>query len=175
MRWLDGGGREGEPHAAAAANSNPAGVLMSAATQQRPLAHVKRFDKTEPPVQVQTQPIEAVADHVPRPVPAQRVTLGYQPASQPGPVSELGGVAAGFVSQTPPLSSGPVFYSPPTRYPSVDDIATERQQFWSRPETPALARDRRIGELREAALQLRSPDGMYAQPRVVEDFTGRVV
>jgi hypothetical protein len=66
-------------------------------------------------------------------------------------------VAAGQAAAAaapPGTVCGPMYYSPPASYPDVNDMADERQRFWSRPDTPTLDHHRRVQGLREAALSL---------------------
>jgi hypothetical protein len=98
--------------------------------------------------------------------------IPYDSASAQGPVINDGMrlTAASMavpvpvqVTPAPPGDRGsctafsPSFYSPPSAYPSPDDIGGERQDFWCRPDTPAWDRHRRMQGLREAAYHLGPP------------------
>jgi hypothetical protein len=85
--------------------------------------------------------------------------IPYTPSSQPGaPLADIAREAVAESLYAPPGSAaspcGPIYYSPPSAYPDVNDMADERQRFWSRPETPTLDHHRRVQGLREAALSL---------------------
>jgi hypothetical protein len=65
------------------------------------------------------------------------------------------------IQDPPPVgqSPGPVFYTPPSKYKTPDDIAKEREMLWNTPETAETAGRRRQGMLREIAMTLK-PDRM---------------
>lgn len=122
------------------------------------IARVQEFDNTASPVDIAAAaPAYAVPDHEPKPVPARPVVVVptptiYEPAYITPPVV--------VEDVQPEPTAGPVYWSPPQRYPTVDAIADERQRFWSKPETPDVDRQRRVGQLREYALTLgRDRDG----------------
>jgi hypothetical protein len=79
------------------------------------------------------------------------IVAGYMPASAPG-----GDLAAVFnPAPLPPSVGGAVYYHPPYPYPTVGEIAEERNRFWAKPETPDIDRHRRLGQLRDYALTMR--------------------
>ena len=80
------------------------------------------------------------------------VVAGYMPASAPG-----GDLADVFnPAPLPPSVGGAVYYHPPYPYPTVGEIAEERNRFWAKPETPEIDRHRRLGQLRDYALTMRT-------------------
>jgi hypothetical protein len=80
---------------------------------------------------------------------------GYESASAPHtPMPPIGCDADDM-----PITTGPVYYTPPKKFPSVSDLSVERQQFMSLPNTPELDRQRRINGLVEAALSMRMDTG----------------
>ena len=136
-----------------------------------PLSAVKQFRSEEPVLAIRGTEAVLYPDHVPKPVPAKpmakRATLGYEkpyacPADAAGPNDPLPFLNANGLGNVDVAESltckAPMFYTPPSQYPTVDDIATERQRFWSRPETPETDRARREGMLQEAAFLLGPPN-----------------
>lgn len=122
--------------------------------EQEHIAVQKEFDGDASPRDLRACPEQGVRDHPPKPVPAvpraqRKLALGYESASMPVPSTHA--------NPPPAETRGPMWYTPPSRYPSVDDIAAQRQRFQARPETPAIDRQRRVGMLREAALMLGPP------------------
>ncbi len=119
-----------------------------------PLARVKDFHYDDPVIVLHSEREILAPDHPPKQVPAllpaQRVALGYQSAAAP-PVEPL-----------PPnnFHQASSYYTPPqNRYPTVDEIAQERQRFQARPQTPEMERARRLGGVLEASAMLK-PDYM---------------
>lgn len=135
-----------------------------------PLAAIKHFRKEEPSNVLQSEAVMMAPDHAPKPVPAllPSMRLGYEKPYACGPAN-FGFTAASYDAMAiNPLEAAkdtaPLFYTPPSQYPTVDDIATERQRFWSRPETPETDRTRREGLLLEAAFQLGAPNDRSMVP-----------
>ncbi len=116
------------------------------------------FDYNACPGEVQASPRHTSPAHSPKPVPAihPRLRPGYESASQPAPTV--------VPHQEKCQDTGPVFYRPQRRYPSVDDIALERQAFNARPDTPDIDRRRRVGLLQEAALMMGPPRDGHMVP-----------
>jgi hypothetical protein len=123
-----------------------------------PLSRVKTFDSLESPAAVRRQLVQLMPDHAPKNVPATPLSMkATQPSRYATPYDPSGGP-----SPPPALfqgSKGPVYYTPPSRYPTPDDLAEERQRFMQQPDTPACDRSRRLSALREIALTLK-PDPM---------------
>jgi len=131
LTWMDGGGSD-----------------------DLPLEQVLEFSSSEAPVQLQNNVLHEQPAHDPKTVPAipMKQRLGYVPASASGP-----DLAAIFNPVAPPPSiGGAVYYKPPQKYPTVGQIAEERNRFMSRPETPDMDRHRRLGQLREYALTMKA-------------------
>ena len=153
---------------------------------QAPLEFVKTFDDKEAPAQVRAQYVQVASPHQPKPVPAAPRGQPHAPRKRPRPVQVAGAFdpqptfpPENFGYETPyahaaPLGMdsiqgggiegpttgpGPVYYTPPSKYKTPDDIAKEREVLWNTPETPETTRRRRQGQLREAALSLK-PDPM---------------
>ena len=119
-----------------------------------PLEHVLEFSPSQAPVQLQNNVLYEQPAHNPKTVPAIPMSqrFGYVSASAPGP-----DLAAMFNPVAPPPSvGGAVYYKPPQKYPTVGQIAEERNRFMSRPETPDIDRHRRLGQLREYALTMKA-------------------
>lgn len=119
-----------------------------------PLARSKDFHSDEPVIGLHTEQEVLVPDHPPKHVPAllpaQRLALGYQSAASP----PLQGVPPNNFHQVNP------YYTPPqNRYPTVDEIAQERQRFQGRTQTPETERARRLSGVLEATTMLK-PDFM---------------
>ena len=135
-----------------------------------PLAAIKHFRQEEPSNVLQSEAVMMAPDHAPKPVPALLPSkrLGYEKPYACGPAN-FGFTATSYDAMAiNPLDAAkdtaPLFYTPPSQYPTVDDIATERQRFWSRPETPETDRTRREGLLLEAAFQLGAPNDRSMVP-----------
>ena len=121
-----------------------------------PLSAVKRFRTEEPVNALQTEHTTFVPDH--------GLRLGYETPYATGAFSNDSVITVAAMNTAGALNpedslldTSPMFYTPPSQYPSVDDIATERQRFWCRPETPETDRQRREGGLQEAAFLLGPP------------------
>jgi hypothetical protein len=170
-----GGGNEGLESGSL---GNGAGVTwMDDNKPDSPLSAVKEFRTEEPVKAVRDALIDLVPDHPPKAVPAvsvaRRLSLGYEkPYVCPGAAVSVPYAQAGVnvvdVGALNPESANectaPMFYTPPSQYPTVDDIATERQRFWCRPETPETDRARREGLLKEASFLLGPPNDRSMVP-----------
>jgi hypothetical protein len=136
-----------------AAAQTPQPTSPAVSWQQDPsLERVLEFNSVDAPVAISRGIPVDMAAHAPKQVPAVplRQKLGYVSASQPGE-----DLAAVFNPVEPPPSvGGAVYYKPTYNYPTVGEIAEERNRFWSKPETPDVDRHRRLGELREFALTI---------------------
>lgn len=153
-----------------------------------PLEYVKTFDNAEAPVAIRQQDIVQLAQHPPKQVPAMTLRrkmasapgphLSHSPhfshpPHSPHPSPHLPYSEFGYETpyahapvlttiQTPdPVgpSPGPVFYTPPSKYKTPDDIAKEREVLWNTPETAETVGRRRQAMLREVAMTLK-PDRM---------------
>jgi hypothetical protein len=128
------------------------------AGRRRQLEHVVEFDETEAPKEILKRKQKAYnsSAHYPKPVPAiprRKKLLGYAPAYTPQPSPDI--LQYEFnPPQIPPSVGGPVYYHPPYKYPTVGEIAEERNRFWSMPETPDIDLHRRIGETRQYAMNM---------------------
>jgi len=125
------------------------------------LEKVVQFGKDDAPAAIlaavpQSQPAHApknVPMRLPPPALPEFVPLvaGYMAASAPG-------CDLADTFNPPPIApsvGGAVYYKPPSKYPTVGEIAEERSRFWSKPETPEIDRHRRLGQLRDYALTMR--------------------
>lgn len=129
-----------------------------------PLSAVKTFRAEEPVNALQDERTTFVPDHDPKPVPATPCSVGlrlgyetpYSDSMTPQYIAAAN-TAGALNPEDAMLDTSPMFYTPPSQYPTVDDIATERQRFWCRPETPETDRQRREGGLQEAAFLLGPP------------------
>jgi hypothetical protein len=126
----------------------PAAIL--AAVPQNQAAHAPKNVPMRllSPNLLSPNPPSAAADNLPEYVP---MVAGYMPASAQGC-----NLAETF--NPPPIApsvGGAVYYKPPSKYPTVGEIAEERSRFWSKPETPDIDRHRRLGQLRDYALTMR--------------------
>ena len=157
---------------------SPSSVSWSDGDSQSPLERVVEFRGEEPPVVVaRMEPVDMPA-HMPRPVPAvpnklrtgyespavpllvaaepNKLRMGYESPAVPGLPGQLD---AAFQRPLPPPSTGPLYYTPFTGYPSVNDMIEERIRFQNRPDTPELERHRRLGLEWEVAMSMaRHPD-----------------
>ena len=128
-----------------------------ASRDAQPLESIKQFNDEESPRSVSASPIETRAAHPPKAVPARpRRQTGYAPAvvpATPAQTQALADAFAHYTIETPP-NGGPVYYSPEYNYPVVSDMVAERERFLARPDTPELARYRRVSALQEAAASL---------------------
>jgi hypothetical protein len=117
------------------------------------LERVLEFNSTDMPKAINRATAVDMQAHAPRQVPAVplRQKLGYVAASQPG--NDLDAVFNPV--EPPPSVGGAVYYKPAYNYPTVGEIAEERNRFWSKPETPDVDRHRRLGELRDFALTMK--------------------
>ena len=137
-----------------------------------PLSAVKQFRTEEPVTALKMEQAIFVPDHEPHQVPAtpSALRLGYEtPYAACGTTTTPQYVAAmntagALNPEDAALDTSPMFYTPPSQYPTVDDIATERQRFWCRPETPETDRQRREGGLQEAAFLLGPPQDRSMVP-----------
>jgi len=127
--------------------------------EDQALETVVEFEGEESPLSVapSTKKARKQKAHVPKPVPAvprrrqlADVVPGYAPSfdTTAVPMGET------FSPAPLPPSAGPVFYKPPYKYRTVNQIAEERAEFMSRPDTPELDRHRRVGQLREYGLAI---------------------
>jgi hypothetical protein len=132
---------------------SPSTVSWSDRDSRSPLERVVQFEKEEPPRLVSAAQAVAMAAHTPRPVPAvpNKLRMGYESASLPG---QPGALDRAFIAPQPPLTAGPLYYTPFTGYPSVNEIIEERNRFQHRPDTPELQRHRRMGADWEAAMSI---------------------
>jgi hypothetical protein len=134
-------------------------------TASAPLEHVLQFQKEEPSVTLNRQSPVGMPAHDPKTVPAipkKLVRAGYESAYAPPLPPDENPVIQDFVTVVPPLTAGPVFYKPASKYPTLNELMEERRIFESRPDTPELQRHRRMGAMREAALSVpihRQRDG----------------
>jgi hypothetical protein len=120
------------------------------------LEEVVEFEVVDSPAGIAGRSVVVKPAHKPKKVPAvpKRYRAGYVSAS--APTDELPSLESTFNPvPIPPSVGGAVYYKPPSKYPTVGEIAEERQAFYSRPETPDIDRHRRIGQLREIALTLK--------------------
>lgn len=145
LQWADRLGESAQPR-------------RESTSQQRHIGEVREFWKEDPPVNVSQMPSTPVPDHVPKPVPARPTIYryGYQPGYvEPETVADIASV---IDQRQNVLAEGPQYYSPGSAYQlTIDELADERNRFWQRPETPELARSRRVNMLREIAATLPAP------------------
>ena len=125
------------------------------------LEKVVQFGKDDAPAAILAAVPQSQPAHEPKNVPMRLpppalpefvpLVAGYMAASAPGC-----NLADTF--NPPPIApsvGGAVYYKPPSKYPTVGEIAEERSRFWSKPETPEIDRHRRLGQLRDYALTMR--------------------
>jgi hypothetical protein len=84
---------------------------------------------------------------------------GYETPYAPAPPLTADSMQAQDPTGVGLPAAGPVYYTPPSKYKTPDDIAKEREVLWNTPETADTTRRRRLGQLREIALTLK-PDPM---------------
>jgi hypothetical protein len=112
------------------------------------------FDAGAAPSQVRNEAPKHQPPHEPGVVPAQprKARLGYAPPYEPRSPAAL---AEDFnPPEVTPVSAGPVYYKPLSKFPTVNDIVQQRAVLQSRPDTPELDRHRRLSLLREYALAI---------------------
>ncbi len=153
----------------AGASLTPSPSVTWSDTASAPLEHVLQFQKEEPSVTLNRESPVGMPAHDPKHVPAipkKLVRAGYESAFAPPLPSNENPVIQDFVTSVPPVTVGPVFYKPVSKYPTLNELMEERRIFQGRPDTPELQRHRRLGDMREAALSVplhRQRDG-YMMP-----------
>lgn len=130
------------------------------------LEKVVQFEKDDAPAAILAAIPLSQPAHKPKSVPMRLPAAAANAASLPEYVPAVAGYMAASAPgcnladtfNPPPIApsvGGAVYYKPPSKYPTVGEIAEERSRFWSKPETPEIDRHRRLGQLRDYALTMR--------------------